>query len=119
MRAGHRDRFAKAHELAEHFGARHDRHAARLRGLHLRVIARDCARDHDDIGPIGVSSLVADADFGAQCREPFGDRIGLQIRALYAIAEIDQHFGDTAHAAAADADEVNGLDAPHARAAGH
>src|SRR2546430_10304129 len=33
-----------------------------------------------------------------------------QVRALDPVAEIQQHLGDAAHAAAADADEVDGVD---------
>ena len=40
--------------------------------------------------------------------------LGLRSRALHFVAEVQQHFGDAAHAAAADADEVDAMDAAHA-----
>src|SRR5579863_4038402 len=45
-----------------------------------------------------------------------GDGIGPEIRALNFVAQIQQHLGNATHAAATDADEVNGIDAPHTRA---
>ena len=41
-------------------------------------------------------------------------RVGLEVRALHVVAQVQQHLGDAAHAAAADADEVDGVDAAHA-----
>src|SRR6185437_8295362 len=32
---------------------------------------------------------------------------------LHRVTEVEQHFGDAAHAAAADSNEVNGVDAAH------
>ena len=40
--------------------------------------------------------------------------LALQIRALHLVAQIEQHLGDAAHAAAADADQVNAMNAAHA-----
>ena len=38
----------------------------------------------------------------------------MQVRALHLVAQIEQHLGDAAHAAAADADQVDEVDAAHA-----
>src|SRR5215475_7877640 len=46
-----------------------------------------------------------------------GHGVGLGVGALNSVAEIDQYFGNPAHAAAADADEVDSVDSPHAVAA--
>ena len=46
--------------------------------------------------------------------EPLGDRVRLEVAALHFVAEVHQHFGDAAHATAADADEVDAVDAAHA-----
>src|ERR1700761_3072616 len=43
-----------------------------------------------------------------------GDRVGLEIRALNGVAEVDQHLGDPAHATAANSHEVNRVDTAHA-----
>ncbi len=42
------------------------------------------------------------------------DRVLLEVRSLHFVAEVQQHLGDAAHAAAADADEVDAMDAAHA-----
>ena len=47
----------------------------------------------------------------------FVTAFALTIGALHGIAEVEQHLGDTTHAAAADADEVDGVDTPHALSA--
>ena len=49
-------------------------------------------------------------------RQVLGHGIGLEVRALHLIAEVQHHLGDAAHAGAADADEMDGIDATHARA---
>ena len=45
MRAGDRDALAEAHELAQHFGAPHDRYARRLRREQLRDCPAATAED--------------------------------------------------------------------------
>ena len=57
---------------------------------------------------------MTDGDLGAQLHQAARGRIGLQIRTLHAIAQIDEHLGDAAHAAATDTDQVDGVDAAHA-----
>ena len=46
----------------------------------------------------------------AKLPQPLGDRRRLQIRARNGVAGRKQHFGNAAHAAAADADQVNALE---------
>ena len=57
---------------------------------------------------------MAEENSRAEAREALGDGVGLEVRALHLVAEIEQHFGDAAHAGAADADEVDEVDAAHA-----
>ena len=46
---------------------------------------------------------------GAHAGEAMGDGRGLEVGAGDLVAEVEQDFGDTAHADAADADEMNAL----------
>ncbi len=43
----------------------------------------------------------------------FGHGIGLEIRAVHLVTQVDEHFRDAAHAGAADADEMDGAYAAH------
>ena len=52
--------------------------------------------------------------FAPSALEAPRDGVGLQVRALHLVAQVEQHFGDAAHAAAADADEMDAMDAAHA-----
>src|SRR4029078_1075949 len=53
-------------------------------------------------------------DPGAESRQALGHGVGLEVAALHLVTEVEQHLGDAAHAAAADADEVDAMDAAHA-----
>jgi hypothetical protein len=54
--------------------------------------------------------LVADEDFDTEFFEPLGIIAVGRIGTLDFVAEVMQHFGDTAHANAADADEMQHAD---------
>src|SRR5262245_55387867 len=49
-------------------------------------------------------------DFCSQLSEAFGDGTRGQIGARHLVAEVHEHFGDAAHACAANADKMNALD---------
>src|SRR5574340_1639210 len=49
-------------------------------------------------------------DARAQSGQPLGDRIVGQVRARYAVTQIQQHFGNAAHADPADAHEMDVFD---------
>src|SRR5690606_4279497 len=53
---------------------------------------------------------MADDDLRAGLGQPLGGGIDMQIGAADAIAEVQQHFGDAAHAGTADADEMDMFD---------
>src|SRR5258706_13042969 len=57
---------------------------------------------------------MAERDTGGGLREGLGHGVALDCAALHLVAQVQQHFGDAAHAAAADADEMNRVDAAHA-----
>ena len=54
VRAGDGDAAAEAHQFAEHFGARHDRHAPLARGDEFGIVGLDRARhdQHVDVGDV-------------------------------------------------------------------
>src|SRR5829696_3718132 len=54
-------------------------------------------------------------DTGAERAQPIRDARELQIRAADGVAEIQQDLGDTGHAGAADADEMDVAYAAHTR----
>ena len=64
---------------------------------------------HDNVRPVGIGSLMTLVNRGTQILEALGDRGRLGVRAGHGIAERQEHFGDAAHADAANTDEVNPL----------
>ena len=107
VRAGHRDAAAEAHEFGEHLGARHDRNALRARFHQFRIVLADRAGHDDAIGVEHVRRAVAAMHLRAELREATRDRVVRVVGARHLVAERAQHFGDAAHADAADADEVH------------
>ena len=108
--AGDGDAAFQPHQLGQHLGAAHHRQPLRARGDELRIVGLDGRGDDDDLGAVQILGRVADRDFHALVAQPLDvGAVGL-IGALHAIAEIDQHLGDAAHADAADADEMHRAD---------
>ena len=111
LAVGARDRDAvlEPHQLGEHLGARDDRDAALARRVDLHVVARHRGGVDDDVRALHVGGLVAGEDLGAQPLEPLHRVAAPQVGAGDAVAEVEQHLGDAAHADAADAHEVDVL----------
>ena len=107
VRAGDRDALLEAHQLGEHFRPPHYRYAFLARSYELRVVALDRGRDDDHGGFADVLSGMADMHLRAVLAKALHIGVVAGVRALHAIAERDQHFGDAGHADAADADEVD------------
>ena len=99
VRARDRDGVAKAHELAQHLRARHDRDAVGERRRELGICAIDRARDHDHIRLAEMLGRMAEENSRAEAPEALGDGVGLEVRALDLVAEVEQHLGDASHAA--------------------
>ena len=110
VRAGDRDALLQAHQLGQHHGARHDRHAARARGDHLGVVGAHRGRRDDRLGAGDVIGVVADRDADAERGERPRRRALALVGARDRVAEVVQDLGDAAHAGTADADEVDVLD---------
>ncbi len=113
VRARDRDAAPEAHELAEHFRARHDRNAARTRGRDFGVVGFDRARCDEHVDVVDVLRVVALVDARAERGETARRRVLAAIGARYRITEIAEHFGDAAHADAADADEMHAAEVLH------
>ena len=107
MRTANRNRMTEAHQLGQHFGAAHDRQQLFACSNQLGIVLLDRRRNDNNFGIADVFSLVADKDLNAFFTQALHiGAVGL-VRALYMIAEIVQHFGNTAHADAANSDEMD------------
>src|SRR5258708_31781621 len=93
---------------------RHDRNALRERRSHLGIAAIDRTGNDHHIGAAEMFGRMADENLRTEALEPLGDGVGFEIGALDLVAQVHQHFCNAAHAAAADADQVNGGNAAHA-----
>src|SRR5690606_37484101 len=82
-------------------------------GLDLRVAVHHRRGLHHHVGAGDVLRPVAEEDGGAEPGETLGIGIRLEVGAGDVVALVEQHLGDAAHAAAADADEVDMADAAH------
>src|SRR3990167_4875818 len=106
MRAGDGDAALEAHQLGQHFGARHDRHALVVGGDQFGIFRLDGAGDDDHIGIADVFRGVAAMHHRAHLREtPGNDGVGL-VGAGHLVTERDENFGDATHAGTADANEM-------------
>jgi hypothetical protein len=110
MRARNGNAALEPHQFGEHFRAPHHRHALGARGNELRIVALDGSRHDNHLGVAEIVRRVPDRDGGALLAQPLDVGVLGRVRALHRIAEINQHFGDPAHADAADADEVDRTD---------
>src|SRR5690606_9526223 len=110
----------EAHQLGQHQRARHEGNLLGARGQHLGVVGRHGGGGHDDVGTLDVLGHVADAGGDAQALEPLQHRAVDEVGARAVIAEVLQHFGNAAHARAADADEMDVVDGVlHAASSSH
>ncbi|MDT4847498.1 hypothetical protein FQZ97_815550 [compost metagenome] len=110
---GDGDTVAVAHQLGKHLGARHHRDAALEGNGDLGVGLVDGTGHHQHVGVLGVLGAVADEDLCAEAFQACGHGRGLEVGTGDLVAQVQQHFGDPAHAHAADADEVDAADAAH------
>jgi len=107
--AGNGDAVLHPHQLGQHLRPGDDRYVQPPGLDNLRIVVVDRGGDDHHIHVLQVFRLVADADPCTEAGEPLGDFGGAQIGAGNLVPQIEEHFGDAAHADAADADEVNFL----------
>ncbi len=113
MRTGHGDAAAEAHQLGQHRRTRHDRNALAARFHQFRVVFADGTGDHHAVGAQHVGRGVAAHDARTQAGQAAGRHVVGVVRAGHFIAQRQHHFGDTAHAGAADADEMHARERAH------
>ncbi len=113
MSAGNRDTVTKTHQLRQHLGAADNRNTRLMRRHDLGVIRRDSARHHHHARVEHVFRAMVEINGGAQRRQLLRDSVRRQIGPADLVAFIRQHFRNTAHTGAADANEVNVPDATH------
>src|SRR5271165_2332847 len=109
VHTGNGDSILEAHELGEHFCALDDGDFSTAGFDDLRVALVDGGACDDDSRADNVGGGVALEDGRAERRQPFGDGGVAQARATDGITEVEEDLGDTAHADAADSDEVGSL----------
>ncbi|MNI15165.1 hypothetical protein D3C73_684570 [compost metagenome] len=112
---GNGDTVAITHQLSQHLCTRYHRNAAFQRSSDFRVGRVHGARHHQYVSGGGVLGAVADEDLRPEGFQALGDRGRLQVGAGHGITQVQQHFGDPAHAHTADTDEVDATDAAHFR----
>ena len=114
MGAGNGNTMAIAHQLGEHLGARHYWNTTFQGRGHFRVAGVYRAGDNQHVSLLGVFGAVANKYLRAEGFQALGHSRGFQIGAGHFITQVEQHFGDTAHAGTTDADEVDTANAAHA-----
>jgi hypothetical protein len=105
--SGHGHAVFEPHELGQHFGPR-DHRDRRLRAASTSGLSSvDGRRYHHHIGTGHLFGRVADVNPYRPVAPGGGDVRGLHIGTGHPVAQVEQQLGDTAHADAADADEMN------------
>lgn len=109
MHARDGDAVLEAHQFGEHFGTLDDGDFSGVGGLDFRIFRIDGRAGNDDRGAGDVFRGVAFVNGGAELRQPIGDLAAAQVGAGDFKAQVQQDFGNAAHADAADTDEVRVL----------
>ncbi len=107
--AGDGDAVFQAHQFREHFRARDHRNFHFVRFDDFGIAGGDGGGSDHHVSAVDVDGFVGVENRGAKFGEAFGDRRRLAVGAGNGVAESEQHFGDAAHADAADAHQVDAL----------
>src|SRR5580658_5715431 len=110
MRACDCDAVFQPHQFGQHLGARNHGDFQPIRLNHLNVVGPHSGRDHHDVRAVHVFRLMAFSNRGAEIPQPLRDGRNLQVGAGNGVARGKQNFGDAAHAAAANSDEMDALE---------
>jgi hypothetical protein len=110
VHACYSDAVFQAHQLSQHFGARDHRNVTGVRGGNFRIVARDSGAGDDDFSSGEIFSAMTFKRNSAQSGKTMCDGRGLEVGARDLETKVKQHLGDTTHANAADAYEMDALD---------
>ena len=99
----------QSHELREHLGARNNRNRTLVRLNDLGIVVAHGGGANHDVRVTDVLSTVTFKDLYAHLLQAIGDAGTFQIRTGDTKAKIAQYLGNTGHADAADANEMDVL----------
>jgi hypothetical protein len=109
MAAGDGDAVLEAHQLGQHFAARDDGDLEAARLLHFGVGFVHGGADDERTRTGDVGRRVAFEDARAHGFQALGGRRKLHVGAADLVSEVEQHFGNAAHADSADPREMQML----------
>ena len=115
MRSCYCNRMAITHKLSQHLGPRYQRLLLTDCCLDFKIALIDRTRIHDHIRLFHVSSLMPEIYSSAHVFQPICGGRAFQVRPRDAIALIEEHLSNSAHAGTANSDKVDGADTPHLR----
>ncbi len=107
MRTANGDGGLEAHDLSQHFGPAHHRQRPRPCRHQFGIILLDRRRHHDHLGLAQIIAALANFHGDPHVAQALHIGVGGHVRALHHITLVVQDLGDTAHADAANADEMN------------
>ena len=108
--SGNGNTLLETHQFGQHLRTRNDRHVTLACRDNFRVISGHRSGHHHRISVADIFAGVASYDTYAQARQPACRGVIGEIRTTDAKAEVDQDFGNAAHARATDADKVDVFD---------
>jgi len=109
MAAGHGDPVFQPHQFGQQFAARDHRDLQTPRFLNLGIRFVDGGTHHQRFRSHHIFRVVPFVNRRSQLRQAVGGRRQFQIRSGDRVTQIEQHFGNTAHADSADPREVEVL----------
>ncbi len=105
MGAGHGDAVFEPHQFGQHFGPRDHRDRCFHGSPDFRVVRPDGRRGHHHVHVMDVVCRMSLVDGSPELFQAVGHIRKRLIRTGHPVAQVDQQFGDAAHADAADADK--------------
>ncbi len=114
MRARNRNAITEAHQLSQHLGTTNHRNTLCLCLKKFGVIRCNGGRNDHHIGTMHPLGLMPDPHLRSQLAQTAHRGRLAHIAAANHVIQIQQHLGNTAHAHATDADEMNTAHTTHA-----
>src|SRR5712671_6204257 len=99
------------HQLGQHLRARNNWNGSPLRFNDFGIVITHRGRANDDVRIANIFSIMPFDKLHSHLLEPVGYGRALKISSGNAEAKINQHLSDSGHAYAADANEMNLLNA--------